>query len=64
MISATEMFAKQVSDLTLQVRSSNAKITTLTEEVAQLKREMVMMKVHAQLEATGHGGTVITPPTN
>ena len=57
MISATDKFQSQVSELRLMIVSMNAKITTLTNEIEQLKRESIMAKVTAQQNATGHGGT-------
>ena len=46
-----------VQGLTRKLDDQNAKIATLSNEVASLKRDQVMATVAAQLTLKGHGGT-------
>jgi len=57
MVSAAKRFQQDVADLKTMIVSLNAKVTTLTDEVASLKRQQIMDAVQRQIDETGHGGT-------
>lgn len=58
MISTTKRFEALVGELKTENVQQNAKIASLVGMVEKLTREVTMMKVQAQVQATGHGGTV------
>jgi hypothetical protein len=57
MIAETQRQQKAVAELTRMVVDQNAKIATLTGEVAELKKAQIMASVQAQQALTGSGGT-------
>ena len=57
MLQETRRMQASVQGLTRKLDDQNAKIATLSNEVASLKRDQVMATVAAQLTLKGHGGT-------
>lgn len=57
MIAETKRQQAAVSELRLMVVEQNAKIATLSGEIAQLKQQAIMRAVSERVSATGHGGT-------
>ena len=57
MISTANRFDQNVAELRLQITALNAKVSSLTNEVASIKKENIMAAVKARMDATGHGGT-------
>jgi hypothetical protein len=57
MIAESKRMHAAVEDLKRIVILQNQKITTLTDEMAGLKKAHILASVAAQMEARGHGGT-------
>lgn len=52
-----ERVSAQYCELKNMVTAQNAKIQTLTVELAKLKQKQIMAAVEAQVAERGHGGT-------
>ena len=57
MIAETKRMQALVSDLRGELDRVNQKVSTLTLEVADLKKAQIMATVQAQMADKGHGGT-------
>ena len=57
MIAESKRMHKAVEILQEMLIQQNGKITTLTLELAELKKAQVMASVQSQMAAKGHGGT-------
>jgi hypothetical protein len=57
MIAEAKRFQSEVIELRQDIIKQNAKIATLTIEVADLKQAQIMATVQSQIALTGRGGT-------
>jgi hypothetical protein len=57
MVAESRRMYEVVDQLKYMLTQQNQKITTLSIEVAELKKAQIMATVNAQIAARGHGGT-------
>ena len=57
MVAESRRLQRMVEDLSRRVVAQDAKISTLSAEVASLKRAQVLASIQAQKALLGHGGT-------